>query len=150
MVPAKNQPVVEEEEDITLDMSTAKVLEPLPADRPYLMACSKWKPGRTANGRKLDYELTVVEPTELANRKVTESISLENEFTLGRFQTLCIALGIPEGEAKSKAFKLPKEEDMIGLQGTFWLGIRKSDTYGDRNTLRRMRSASAYKEVTGI
>ena len=148
---AKNTPIDEpEEEEITLDMTTAKVLEPIPADRPYLMACSKWKPGRTANGRKLDYELTVVEPSDFANRKISESVSLENEYTLGRFQTLCIALGIPEDEAKSKTFKLPKEEDMIGLQATIWVGIRKSDTYGDRNNIRRMRPASAYKEVAAV
>ncbi len=135
------------EEDITIDMSTAKVLEPLPVDRPYLVACSKFKPGRTANGRKLDYELTVVEPTEFANRKVMESLSLENEFTLGRFQTLCIALGIPEDEAKSNKFKLPKEEDMLGRQCTVQVSIRKSDTFGDRNGIRRMQPASAYQAL---
>lgn len=135
------------EEDITIDMSTAKVMEPIPVDRPYLVACSKFKTGRTANGRKLDYELTVVEPQEYANRKVMESLSLENEYTLGRFQTLCIALGISEEEAKSKTFRIPKEEDMLGTQATIWVSIRKSDTFGDRNGIRRMRPASAYKEV---
>ena len=136
------------EEEISIDMTQAKVFEPLPERKPLLAAVSKWKYGRTPNGRKLDYEFTVVEPSELANRKVQESVSLENEYTLGRFQSILLALGLSEDEVKSKTFKAPKEEDMLGLQSTIFCRTRKSDVYGDRSNVSRFRPASAYKEVT--
>jgi len=136
------------EEEFSIDMTQAKVFEPLPERKPLLAAVSKWKYGRTANGRKVDYEFTVIEPSELANRKVQESVSLENEYTLGRFQTILIALGTPEDDVKSKAFKAPKEEDMLGLQAMVICRTRKSDVYGDRSNIARFRPAAAYKEVT--
>lgn len=136
------------EEEFSIDMSQAKTFEPLPERKPLLAAVSKWKYGRTANGRKVDYEFTVVEPSELAARKVPESLSLENEYTLGRLQTILMALGMPESAVKSKAFKAPKEEEMVGLQATIFCRTRKSETFGDRSNISRFRPASAYKEVT--
>jgi len=140
--------VAGDEEEISIDMTQAKTFEPLPERKPYLAAVSKWQYGRTANGRKLDYEFTVVEPSEFANRKVPESLSLENEYTLGRFQTMLLALGLPEEQVKSKTFKAPKEEDMLGMQATIFCRTRKSETYGDRSNINRFRPASAYEEVT--
>lgn len=148
---AKRDEVVEEvdgEEEFSIDMTQAKTFEPLPERKPLLGAISKWKYGRTANGRKLDYEFTIVEPSDLANRKVPESLSLENEYTLGRFQKMLIALGRSEEEVKAKSFKAPQEEDMLGLQATIFCRTRKSDTFGDRSNIARFRPASAYKEVT--
>jgi hypothetical protein len=141
--------VAPEEDEVTVDMTTAKTLEPLPTDKPYLMAISKFATGKSGSGgRKVDYELTVVEPTELSGRKVQESISLDNEYTLGRLQQLLISAGMPEDEVKVKNFKIPKEEDVLGMQLTVWVNIRQSEQYGDRNRIRRMRPASAYKEIT--
>jgi len=137
-----------EEEEFSIDMTQAKVFEPLPERKALLAAVSKWKYGRTPNGRKVDYEFTVVEPSELVNRKVQESVSLENEYTLGRYQTILLALGFPEEGVKSKNHKAPKEEDMLGLQATIFCRTRKSEVYGDRSNVSRFRPASAYKEVT--
>ena len=144
----ENDPVEGVEEDISIDMSQAKTFEPLPERKPFLAAVSKWIYGRTANGKKLDYEFTVLEPSELTNRKVPESLSLENEYTLGRFQQMLIALGYSEDEVKSKTFKLPKEEDMLGKQATVFCRTRKSETFGDRSNINRFRPATAYAEVT--
>jgi len=135
------------EADFSLDMTQAKVFEPLPERKALLSAVSKWAYGRTANGRKVDYEFTVLEPTEFAKRKVPESLSLENEYTLGRFQTILLALGFPEAEIKSKSFKPPAEDDVIGLQATIFCRTRKSETYGDRSQISRIRPADAYKEA---
>ena len=135
------------EEEFSIDMSQAKTFAPLPERKALLAAISKWKYGRTANGRKVDYEFTVVEPSELANRKVPESVSLENEYTLGRIQTILLAVGFPEEQVKSKAFKAPKEEDMLGLQAMIICRTRHSDVYGDRSNIARFRPAAAYKEA---
>lgn len=135
------------EEDFSLDMTQAKTFEPLPERQPFLVAVSGWKYGRTANGRKLDYELTVVEPSNLANRKILESVSLENEYTLGRYQSILLAMGMSEEEVKSPNHKPPKEADVLGLQMTVFCRTRRSDVYGDRSNVSRFRPASAYTEV---
>lgn len=139
-----------EEEEITVDMTSAKTLEPLPINRAYLFALSGFKTGKSkaSGGKKIDYELTVVEPSEFAGRKLQESVSLDNEYTLGRLKQLLIALGKPEEEVNVAKFKIPAEEDLLGMQLTGWVNIRQSETYGDRNRIRRMRPASAYKEVS--
>jgi len=140
-------PELPETEDFSVDMSQAKVFEPLPEKKPYLMAVSKWAYGSTPNGRKVDYEFTIVDPEEFKNRKVQESVSLENEFTLGRYQTILLALGFPETYVKSKTHKPPKSEEVVGLQATIWCRTRKSETYGDRSNMARIRPAAAYKEA---
>ena len=140
-----------DEEEISIDMTQAKTFEPLPEKQPYLAMVHKWKPGKTANGRKLDYGFTVSEPEQFKNRKIEESLSLENEYTLGRLQTILVkGLGFPEDEVKTKTFKLPKEEDVIGLQATIWCRTRKDDTYGDRSTINRFAPAESYKTITAV
>jgi len=134
-------------DEMSIDMTQAKTFEPLPERKPLLASVSKWLYGRTENGRKLDYEFTVAEPSVLANRKVNESLSLENEYTLGRFQNMLVALGFPEDKVKVKNFKLPAEDDMMGLQATIFCRTRHSDVYGDRSQITRFRPASAYKEA---
>lgn len=138
------------EEDFSLDMTQAKAFAPLPERQPLLAAVSKWKYGRTANGRKLDYSYTIVEPDSLANRQVLESLSLENEYTLGRFQTMLLALGFPEDEVKSPNFKPPKEEDVVGMKATITCRTRHSDVYGDRSQISRFAPASAYKAAAAL
>lgn len=136
-----------ESEDFSLDMSKAKTFEPLPERKPFLASVSKWLYGTTPNGRKVDYEFTVNEPSELLNRKVPESLSLENEYTLGRYQTILLALGFPEDYVKSPTHKPPKESEVLGLQATIFCRTRRSDVYGDRSNIARFRPATAYKEV---
>lgn len=138
------------EEDFSIDMTQAKVFEPLPERQPFLAAVSKWKYGRTANGRKVDYSFTVVEPAVLANRQVPESLSLENEYTLGRFQNILLALGFPEAEVKTKAFRPPKEEDVLGMKATITCRTRRSDIYGDRSQISRFSPAEAYKAAAAL
>jgi hypothetical protein len=136
------------EEEITIDMTQARVLEPLDPRRPYLMSVSAWKPGKSGSGgRKLHYELTVAEPTDSANRKVMEDVSLDNEFTLGRLLQVLTAIGFPEEDVKTKNFKLPSEDDVLGLQCTVWVRTQTSEVYGDRSRIRRLRPASVYSEV---
>lgn len=132
------------EEDISLDMSKAKTFTPLPINIPFLVSLSKWVPGRTEKGRKMDYELTVIKPEEYANRKLPESVSLENEYTLGRYQTMLLALGFPEEEVKSKKHKVPKSNDILGMQCTVYTRVRKSDAYGDRSVVSRFLPAANY------
>lgn len=139
----EDRPAVEE--DISLDMSKAKTFTPLAEKIPYLAAISKWVPGRTANGRKMDYELTVLKPEEYKNRKLPESVSLENEYTLGRYQTMLLALGYPEEEVKSKKHKVPKSNDIMGMQCTIFARTRKSDQYGDRSVVSRFLPAAQYE-----
>ena len=135
------------EEEFSIDMSKAKTFTPLPEKRPYLVAVSKWAPGRTPNGRKMDYELTVLKPDELKNRKLPESVSLENEYTLGRYQTMLLALGFPEAEVKSKNHKPPKAADIMGMQCTIFVRTRRSDQYGDRSNVSRFLPVTAYEEA---
>lgn len=143
-----NQVVTEDLSDFTLDMTQAKTFEPLPERKALLASISKWEYGRTAKGKKLDYEFTVSLPTELANRKIPESLSLENEYTLGRYKNMLIALGFPEEEVTSPNHKPPKSEDVLGMEATVFCKTRRSDTFGDRSQISRFRPASAYEEVS--
>lgn len=158
---SKNQePEVQEEEaqagveeEFTLDMTQAKTFEPLPTDRPYLVAVSAWKPGRTApkegapNGnRKLHYEVSVIEPAEFKNRKVIVDQSLDEEYNLGRLLTMLITgFEFPEKEVKSPKFQLPKAEDMVGQQAVIFVRTESNEAYGDRSRIRRWAPASTYK-----
>ena len=140
-------PDLPETEDFALDMTTAKVFEPLPEKKPFLVAVSKWAYDSTPNGRKVDYEFTISDPAEFKNRKVMESVSLENEFTKGRYQTILLALGFAESYVKAKTHKPPVSDEVVGLQATIWCRTRKSDTYGDRSVMARIRPAAAYTEA---
>lgn len=154
MAPTKQatKPEVQDENEIVVDMTTAKTLEPLPTDKPYLMSMSAWKPGKSGSGgNKIHYEAVVKEPAVLAGRKVIMDVSLDNEYSLGNYKALLLGLGFPEEMVNSKKHQVPKEDDVLGLEATFFLNIRKgNDQYGDRNGVRRVRPASAYKEVSGI
>lgn len=154
---AKPQTTEEEEvveEDITLDMTTAKTFEPLPTDRPYLAAISAWKTGKSAKGDlKLHYELSVLQPEEFANRKVIVDNSLVEEYNLGRLQTNLIqGFEFPEAEVKSKTFKLPKSDDMLGQQCTLFVRTQEDPTgqYNPKSVIRKLAPASAYKAPGAI
>jgi hypothetical protein len=135
-------------EDFSVDMSQAKTFEPLPERVPFLAAVNKWIYGKTDKGKKVDYEFTILEPEANKNRKVSESVSLENEYTLGRYQTILLALGFPEAYVKSKTHKPPKTDEVMGMQATIWCRTRKSDTYGDRSIIARIRPAADFKEAS--
>lgn len=140
-----------EEEEITVDMTTAKTLQPLDPKRPYLVSVSAWDPTlkSASGGRMVKYVLTVVEPKDAENRTVTENVSLENEFTLGRVKTLLLGLGFPEDKVNVKKFVMPKEDDVMGLQATIWVRTQKNETFGDRSVVTRVRPAATYQEVIG-
>lgn len=147
----KQEQIVEDSNEITIDMSNAKTFSPLPEKRPFLVSVSKWKTGKSAKGAlKIDTELTVVKPSDYANRKVPESISLENEWTKGRYQTMLIALGLNEADVKSNKHRVPKEQDILGEQLTIYVRTQSNDTYGERSRISRMLPASAYKEEAAL
>jgi hypothetical protein len=146
-MPAKNvkaeAPATEEE--VTVDMSTARVLSPLDPKKPYLMAVSKWKYGKTANGPKLDYAWTVVRPEEDEGRTLAGSTSLGNEYSLGFVKQMLTGLSF-KGLDDPK-FKMPKEADVIGLQSTIYTKIRAAQgQYSERSEISRLLLAEEYPE----
>lgn len=132
---------------ISLDMTKAVTMEPMPDNTKVLCAVSKFELGKGPKGPKVHVELTVLKPEDAGflNRKLFDDINLQNEFTLGRLLNLLKGLGIPEEEIRKSDYKLPPEEDVVGMQCTITVGIRKSDTFGDRNSIKRVRPASAYE-----
>ena len=135
-------------EPISLDMTKAVTMEPMPDNTKVLCAVSVLDPTRkSAKGNPSAHvELTVVKPDGpgFLNRKLFDDINLENEFTLGRLLNLLKAVGLPEEEIRKPDFKLIPE-DIVGLQLTVTVGVRKSDQFGDRNSIKRMRPAEAYE-----
>lgn len=133
----------------TLDMSKAISFEPLAKGVPYLLGVSKWKYGQSANGPKIDVEFTVMRPEDkgIKGRKVAESVSLMNEYTLGRFKTWVKVLTGAKDDDFTASYKPPSEEDMMGLQMGAWLGVRESAQFGDRNTVARVFPVAQYDEV---
>lgn len=151
---AKKVETANTEDEFVVDMTAAKTLEPLPVDRFYLFEISQWKRGRAkgaSGGRVVVVEATAVQPSEFEGRKVIESISIENEYTLGRLKSIVIATGFQtEEEVNVPSYSIPKEEDMLGLQFTGRVNIRASEVYGDRNRLTRILPASSYKEIASV
>jgi len=138
----------EENKPISLDMTKAATMEPMAANTLVLCQVSKMDSGISGSGgKKIDVELTVVKPDTVGiiNRKLFDSINLENEFTLGRLLNLLKALGESEEEIRRPDFELVTE-NYIGKQLAVWVGIRESEQFGDRNTIKRVRPASAYTE----
>jgi len=131
---------------ISLDMTKAATMEPMPDNTQVLCMVSKMDPGTSGSGsNKVDVELTVVQPETpgIKNRKLFDSINLENEYTLGRLLNLLKALGETEESIRRTDFQLIPE-NYIGRQCTIWVGIRPSEQFGDRNTIKRVRPAEAY------
>ena len=143
-----------EQKPVVVDMTKAQVMEPLVAGS-YLTAVSKWETGKSAaGGLVLNYEVTVLQPDTkgVVGRKVQESLSLENEFTLGRFKGILRALGYKDEEIDKKSFQVPAGDDVMGRQLTAAVTIRvdKTGEFGDRNQVRRFSPAEAYKEAGGV
>jgi len=135
---------------VHVDFSKAKVLEPMPAGGPYLSALSAFEYGKSAEGNdKVHVELTVVGPEEFKNRKLFDDISLVNEFTLGRLMNLLVALGEKKEDITKPGYKIPEPDELMGRQAAVWVSIRESEVYGDRNQIKRLKPASAYKEGSG-
>jgi len=132
---------------VSLDMTTAITMEPMPDNTKVLCAVSKMDLGQGPKGRKVHVEVVVMKPAEAGflNRKLFDDINLENEYTKGRLLNLLKGLGMTEEEIRKPDFKL-EPENLLGLQCTIWVGIRKSEQYGDRNSIKRVRTAEAYSE----
>lgn len=119
----------------------------MPAPGPYLAALSAFEYGKSAEGNdKVHVELTVVDPDAYKNRKLFDDINLENEFTMGRLMNLLVALGESKEAMVKPGYKIPDPDKLMGKQVTVSVSIRESETYGDRNQIRRLRPASAYKK----
>ena len=135
---------------ISLDMTKAITMEPLPDNTRVLCAVSAFEPRTSGRGNpSIHVELTVIKPEEpgYVNRKLFDDINLENEYTLGRLLNLLKGVGMPEEAIRKPDFKLIPE-DIVGLQCTVTVGIRKSEQYGDRNSIKRVRPAEAYEVAT--
>ena len=135
-------------EPISIDMTKAVSMEPMPDNTQVLCRCDVLDVrGSKASGAKTAHvELTVVKPDApgIINRKLFDDINLENEFTLGRLLNLLKGFGLTEDEIRKDNFVLVPE-DIIGLECTVVVGIRKSDRYGDRNSIKRVAPAEAYE-----
>ncbi len=132
---------------VTVDLSKAKTMEPLPTPGPYLVILTKMAPGTSGSGgRKVDIETQVVEPETpgIKGRKFFESINLDNEYTLGRLQSILRVLGVSDDDLKSSEFAL-KGEDFIGKSFTIFAGMRSDPNFGDRNTIARVGDEAAYR-----
>lgn len=136
-------------EPISLDMTKAITMEPMPDNTEVLCAVSAWEVRRSAaENRTLHVEMTIIKPEEAGykGRKLFDDINLQNEYTLGRLLNHLKGLGFSEEDIRKPDFVLPKTEDMLGLQTAVVVGVRKSDRYGDRNTIKRSRPADTYGE----
>lgn len=134
-------------EPISLDMTKAITMEPMPDNTKVLCAVSMLEIRKSSKGNPMAHvELTVVKPEEpgYSNRKLFDDINLDNEYTLGRLLNLLKGVGMSEEAIRKPDFKLIPE-DIVGLQCTVTVGVRKSDTFGDRNSIKRVRPAEAYE-----
>ena len=135
------------DEPISIDMTKAVSMEPMPDNTQVLCRLDVLKVGasKASGARTAHVELTVTKPDApgIINRKLFDDINLLNEFTLGRLLNLLKGLGMSEEEIKKEDFVLIPE-DLIGLECAVTVGVRKSDQYGDRNTIKRVKPAETY------
>jgi len=131
-----------------IDFSKAVVLEALPVPGPYLAAISEWKYGQSGSGgEKVHVVATVLKPDQFKNRKLFDDINTENENTLGRLMLLLEATGEVREAMMKPGYNPPEEEDMLGRQFTVFVGLRESDMYGDRNTMKRVKPVSVFEAL---
>lgn len=135
-------------EPISIDMTKAVSMEPMPDNTQVLCRCDVLDiRGSKASGQRTAHvELTVTAPDApgIINRKLFDDINLTNEFTLGRLLNLLKGFGMTEEEIRRPDFVLVPE-DIIGLSCTVTVGVRKSQQYGDRNSIKRVAPAEAYE-----
>ena len=135
------------DEPISIDMTKAVSMEPMPDNTQLLCRLDVLdvRASKASGARTAHVELTVTKPDApgIINRKLFDDINLTNEFTLGRLLNLLKGLGMSEDEIKKADFVLVPE-DLIGLECAVTVGVRKSDQYGDRNTIKRVRPAETY------
>ena len=147
-MPAKNEKreTTNQEEEITVDMTTAKELQPLDPSHAYLVAVSKWKYGKSAQGNlKVDYGFTVIEPKESEGRTVQGSSSLVNENTLGTVKGYLRALGMSDEKMNSTKFKMPAPGAMDGLQAGMIVRTQPAaGIYSERSVISRLFPAADY------
>ena len=136
------------EAPVSIDMTKAVSMEPMPDNTQVLIRCDVLDiRGSKASGQRTAHvELTVIKPDApgIINRKLFDDINLENEFTLGRLLNLLKGFGMTEEEIRKPDFVLVPE-DIMGLEAMVVVGIRKSDRYGDRNSIKRVAPAEAYE-----
>lgn len=139
--------MVKENQPISLDMTKAVTMEPMADNTKVLCAVSMFELRKSSKGNPMAHaELTVIKPEDpgIVNRKLFDDINLDNEYTLGRLLNLLKGVGMSEEEIRKPDFKLVPE-DIVGLQCTVTVGIRKSEQFGDRNSIKRVRPAEAFE-----
>lgn len=140
-----------EEGKVIVDMTKAKTLELIPDRTNCLMVITDWKFGKSAEGnRKVAVESTVVEPESYKGRKIFDSISLDNDNTLGRLLQLLIASGMPEEEVRVAGFEVPGKEDMEGKTYVASVRIRKAkegSAFNDQNIATNLRDAEKWEAI---
>jgi len=131
-------------DEVVLDMTKAKTLEDLPDGGPYLASCSKMGLAKSQAGNDCaKVELTIMEPEKYQNRKMFDTISLDNENTLGRLKTLLIGLGDSEDEVNSAKFKFVPE-DYVGRRCAVWNKSQADGAFKGQPRISRVRPESAY------
>lgn len=105
-----------DEGKVTVDMTKAKTIEPIPTGVNCLVAITKWdKTTAKASGvDKIHIEETVVEPEMFKGRIFFDDINLENEYTLGRLLQTLVATGMDEKDIRTSKFEVPSSEQMLG------------------------------------
>jgi hypothetical protein len=131
---------------IALDMSKAITLEPMADNTKVLCVIDKWEPRTSSGGNPtlhIEYVVKKPETSGIVNRRLFDDINLENEYTLGRLKNNLKAFGWSEKDIlELKA--VPSADDMLGSEIVVVVGVRSSDTYGDRNNVKRVLPASSF------
>ena len=138
------------EKPVTVDMTIARSIEPIPPGIKCLVVVSGWELGNSASGApKVHIEMTVLEPEQYKSRKFFDDINLVNENTLGRLVAIFKALGYKENDIKVKKFVMPTADTMEGSRLCVTSRIVKAaegSEYGDKSIAANFKAPEAYKE----
>lgn len=128
---------------IKLDMTKAQEMSPMEPGGPYLIRLAVMSLGTSkAGSQKVHTEWDVVEPERYANRKLFEDMSLENEYTLGRFKGMMAALGESEENLEKPDFDFDPD-NYIGRKAGCRVKIQQSDQYGPQARIAAYMHESA-------
>jgi len=135
-------------DEITIDMTQAKVFETLPAGGPYLLSCASMALGQSGGGQdKVVINWTVIAPEELSGQNVREDINTSEPWNLGRLKARLIALGDTEDVVNSKAFKFVPD-NYVGRRLAVITRIRPAQgQYPERAEITRVMPESIYEGV---
>jgi len=143
-------PKGKEEGKVTVDMTKAKTLEPIPTGANCLVAITKFQKAEAKSGAdKIHIEMTVVEPEVYKGRIFFDDINLDNAYTLGRLLQLLVASGIPEEDVRVAKFEIPSGEEMEGKTLCVTSRIQEAKPgsgFTDQAKANKMRLAKLYTD----